>query len=97
MIVRRIGVFSAGKLLAALYAALGLVAGLFVSLASLVGTESGMGGQHGAAPMGALFGVGAIVLLPLVYGVIGFLGGVIFAFLYNVAASVVGGIELDVE
>jgi hypothetical protein len=46
--------------------------------------------------MGALFGVGSILLLPLFYGALGFIGGAISAFVYNLVAGVVGGIELEV-
>lgn len=97
MIIRRIGVLSAAKISAALYAAIGLIAGVFISLASLVGAAAALGGDSAGGALGALFGVGAIVLLPLFYGAMGFIAGVISAFIYNVVAGVVGGIELDVE
>ncbi len=37
--------------------------------------------------------------MPIIYGIIGFIGGVILALAYNIIASVVGGIkfELDME
>ena len=44
---------------------------------------------------GALFGVGAIILLPIFYGFFGFVGTLIMAALFNVAAGMVGGIEVD--
>lgn len=97
MIIRRVGVLSAAKISAALYAAIGLIAGLFISLLSLIGAAAALGGQHGGGAMGALFGVGSIVLLPLFYGVLGFIGGAISAFIYNLVAGVVGGIEIEVE
>lgn len=96
MIIRRIGVLSAAKILAALYAVLGLIAGLFISLFSLLGAAAAMGGHNAGGAMGALFGVGSILLLPLFYGALGFIGGAISAFVYNLVAGVVGGIELEV-
>ena len=94
MILKRVGVLSVGKILGAIYAVLGLLIGGIVSIISVLGASFGGGNQ--ALP-GVLGGVAAIVLIPLFYGVIGFLAGVIGAALYNVAAGLIGGIELEFE
>ena len=67
-----------------------------MSLLSMMGglLASGRGSE---GLFGFLFGAGAIILLPLFYGAIGFIAGLIGAFVYNIAAGVVGGIELDLE
>lgn len=44
-----------------------------------------------------LFGVGAIIFLPIMYGIMGFIGGAIMAFVYNVVAGIAGGVELELE
>ena len=41
------------------------------------------------------FGMG--ILMPVIYGVMGFIGGVIGAAVYNLVARWIGGIELEVE
>ena len=46
--------------------------------------------------IGAMFGVGAVIFLPIFYGVMGFIGGLIGALIYNVVAGMIGGVELDV-
>jgi hypothetical protein len=97
MIVRRIGVVSVAKLSAALYGAIGLIVGFFISLISLFGMAAALGGDHATGAMGALFGVGSIILLPLFYGVFGFVVGAISALIYNIVARFVGGIEIEVE
>ena len=38
-----------------------------------------------------------VLLLPILYGVCGFLGGLIHAWVYNVAAGWVGGVRIEVE
>ena len=47
--------------------------------------------------MGAVFGVGAIVILPIVYGILGAIFGALTAAFYNLVAGMAGGLSLDVE
>jgi hypothetical protein len=42
-------------------------------------------------------GVASVVVLPILYGVSGFVFGVVMAAIYNVVAGVVGGLELKFE
>ena len=92
MVIKRVGPVSCAKVSALLYALMGLILGGFLSLIALVGL-----GTQGSGAMGAIMGVGAIVLLPIVYACIGFVGTLIAAALYNLAAGMVGGIEMDVQ
>ena len=94
MTLKSVGVLSVGKVMACLYALLGLIVGGFVSLFSLAGLATG--GPNGAGA-NLFFGAAAIVLLPAMYGVMGFVGGIIMAALYNFVASLVGGIELELK
>ncbi|MGH9309553.1 MAG: hypothetical protein ACRD1U_09275 [Vicinamibacterales bacterium] len=96
MIVRRVGPLSFGKLMGVLYALIGLIFGGLVSVISIVGgafvprdDTSGM--------FGALFGAAAIILLPIFYGVLGFVTSLIGAALYNVVAAAIGGVEIEVQ
>lgn len=91
-IVRRVGVLSLGKMLGCLYALLGLIFGAFFSLLSLAGAFSSQNTQS-AIPI--LFGAGAIIVLPIFYGLAGFIGGIIVAALYNLIAGIAGGIEVE--
>jgi len=98
--LRSIGPLSCAKVAAIIYGVIGLIIGAFVSLLSLLGVFGGFGatGAEPSAPIfGLLFGVGAIILLPLVYACMGAIGGVIMAGAYNLVARVVGGIELEIE
>jgi hypothetical protein len=95
VVVRRIGVVSVGKIYGAISAAIGLLIGLFFALASMVG--AGLSGEDGSTIFGALFGVGAIVFFPVLYGAMGFLGGLLGAALYNVFAGMVGGVSIQLE
>ena len=44
-----------------------------------------------------VFGVGAVVILPIVYGILGAIFGALTAALYNLVAGMAGGLRLDVE
>lgn len=94
MIVRRIGVMSLAKIMTVIYAAIGLIAGVLVALLS---TLLGSVLPQGASGMGMGFGFGSIILFPFLYGVLGFIGGVISAWLYNLVAGTLGGVELDLQ
>jgi hypothetical protein len=44
-----------------------------------------------------MFGVGAIVFLPVIYGVMGFITGALGAAIYNLFSGMIGGVELELE
>ena len=94
----RIGALSLAKMLAVTYAFLGLFIGGVISLFAVMGAA--MGGASGGDSGGVvtmLFGVGAVIILPIFYGCLGFLGGLIMAPLYNLVAKVVGGVEIELS
>lgn len=96
MQLRRIGVGSAAKGAAVLYAILGLIAGFFVAIISLV-SAGFIAGQDPDMPQwfGTVFGVGAVVVFPILYGVMGLVFGAVIAALYNAVAGIVGGVEVE--
>ena len=99
MVIRRFGVWSVAKLYGALLAALGFLVGALIALGSFIGGASGAFGeaQANAGPMAMLFGVGAIIFLPIFYGVMGIVVGGLSAALYNLFAGLLGGIEVETE
>ncbi len=93
MVIKRIGVLKLAVFQAAMMAAFGLLAALIIMLfGTMIGS---MNNQAGA--FGMVGGIAALIILPIMYGVIGFIAGAIGAALYNLVAGVVGGIEIDVE
>jgi hypothetical protein len=95
MTIKRVGPLSCAKIAAALYAIMGLIAGIFISLAAMAGAFAA--NEEAAGAMGLIFGVGSIVVLPIFYGCIGFVGTLIMAAVYNALASAVGGVEVDIS
>ena len=106
MVIRHIGVWSVARLYGGLCAAMGLLLGACFAVVAMVGggiaavaQNSGASSGSGVASglMGAMFGVGAIVILPIFYGVLGIIMGALTAALYNLCAGMFGGIEMDIQ
>ena len=96
--IRRFNVLSVGKMAGIVYAMIGLLAGAILALLSLVGAGIGAAFEESGTPfLSAMVGVGAIVILPIFYGIIGLLGGLLSSAVYNLAAGMTGGIEMELS
>jgi hypothetical protein len=92
-IVKSVGVLSVAKIMGLIYGCMGLIFAPFVLLIGAMGSALG---QHNS-PLAGIFGIGFAVLMPLIYGAMGYVGGAIGALIYNLFAKWVGGIELEIE
>jgi hypothetical protein len=61
---------------------------------SLVGAASA---RTGPQALPAIFSGVFVIFLPIIYAVLGFIGGVIAAFIYNLVAKWTGGVEFTTE
>ena len=99
MVITKVGVLSLGKLLGIMYAAIGVLFGGLYALFAVVGGGAmlAMGGDEGAMGGGMMMGMGvaAVVVLPIFYGVLGFIGGILTALFFNIAAKYAGGLEVE--
>ena len=94
--LKRIDILSVAKVYAVLAAIFGFIEGLFIAAFPRVATQtvSVMGiKMTGVSTLGPL----AIIAVPVLSVIIGFIAGAIGAFLYNVVAGWVGGVELEFE
>jgi hypothetical protein len=98
-VIREIGVLSLGKVAGIVYACIGLIVGMVVALVSVLGGFAGLAGNGGTAAgfLAMFLGVGAVFILPIFYGVLGSLVGMLVGVIYNVAARLVGGIEITID
>ena len=97
MIIRRIAPLSVAKIAGTVYGILGLIFGAMIALFSSVSSTFLAAQTRAMSPLlGLVMGIGAIVILPVFYGVLGFLSALVFAWIYNLIASKIGGIEIDI-
>jgi hypothetical protein len=94
MIVKSVGVMSVARIAAAIDGIFGLIAGVLLSLAAVAGFSLGQEVSSQVSWVGPLFGLGAILALPVLYFVLGFVGGAIGAWVFNNAAKAMGGLEI---
>jgi hypothetical protein len=81
--IRRFGVGQTAKVVAVLYALMGVVVLPIFLVASMI------------SPRQAGFGAGFALALPILYGVLGFVFTAIGCAIYNFVAGLVGGIEVE--
>lgn len=83
--IRRFGVGQTAKVIGVLYALMGLV---FVPVFLIASMYS---------PNKPAFGAGFALVLPIVYGALGFIFTAIGCAIYNFVAGLVGGIEVELD
>lgn len=101
MVIKRFGVFSAAKIYSVVMAGVGLIFGIIYGLFFIIfgaAMMAGSGRNAGVAGVSTLaIGLVMMLVIPVFYGIIGFIFGAIGALIYNMAAGVIGGLELELE
>ena len=94
--IKKYDIMSVAKISGAIGAVIGFIIGLFIALfAGLASAFAGVfGAGEGALGLGA-FGVLAIIIAPIVYGIMLFIMGAVGAFIYNIVAGKIGGITFE--
>ena len=103
--IRRVSALQAGKMAALIYAGMSLIfvpiVAVVMGFGALASFAAAASGDHHAAALPAALGVGifliGIVMVPIFYGMIGFIIGAVGALIYNLVAKWVGGIEIELE
>ena len=90
--IKQFGVLSIGKF----FAVFGLVWGFFIGLFFAIGRGLVAMGT-GTHPFWFSTGITGLILMTVAGGVLGFIGGVIVAAIYNNLLGAAGGIEMDLE
>lgn len=103
--IKKLGILSVGKIYAVMMLVMSLLIsipyGLFIIIFSVIGGASA-GSQDGIAGLmvgggGIIFGLVVMIGIPILYAIMGFIGGILSALVYNIFAGMVGGVEIEVE
>jgi hypothetical protein len=95
--LKKIDPLQLGKMLSVIYGLGTLIFVPFFLFAALIASFAPSSQAIPAIPMLFGMGIGFILFVPVMYAVIGFITGVIGAFIYNIVAKWIGGIEVEVE
>ena len=90
MKIKRILPLSLAKLTGLVLACLGFIFGAMITLLTIIGALTGI------KPQGASSYI-AIIVLPIIYGGFGFVMAFVQAWLFNLVAKKIGGLEIEVE
>ncbi|MCL6475794.1 MAG: hypothetical protein K6U75_12165 [Firmicutes bacterium] len=85
LVIKKIPWYPLALMLGAMYVVVGIVVGAIFLLVSVAQGER------------LAYGVLFLLISPIFYGALGFIGGAILAALYNLLAPRIGGIRLEVE
>jgi hypothetical protein len=100
--IKKLGVLSFAKMQGVMGFVIGLIIGVIYGLIIIAYSLLGASMLKGDSSLavgggGVVVGIIAMIGIPIMYGIIGFIGGAIGALIYNVFASMVGGVEIEVE
>jgi hypothetical protein len=91
--LRSIGVLSCAKIFTVVHAVIGILVGFLFLLFGIFGAALAPGQQK----LGTVAVIVLAVLMPVFYGVLGFVMGAVWAFVYNLAAESIGGLEVQLD
>ena len=103
MTIRRFGVMSVAKIYGLLTFVIGLIIGVIYGLFLILfgAAMSAIAPSGDAALAGGVstvvMGVIMMIGFPIMYGIMGFIGGAISAVIYNIASGMIGGIKFELE
>jgi hypothetical protein len=102
MTIRRFGVWSVAKMYGLLMFVFGLIVGVIYGLvfiimgASMAAIAPGRDAQAGGVST-VVIGVVLMIGIPIMYGILGVIGGAIASLIYNAMAGIIGGVKFELE
>lgn len=96
--ITHIGVISLGNIMGLVTLVLGSIFAIVYGMVLLIMLAAGMGGgglQPGPLEIGMVLGM--LVVVPIAYGIFGFIMGAIYAVVLNLVFYMVGGLEVKIE
>lgn len=93
--IKKIGILSMAKVQAIISIILGFIIGIIYAMAMVIAGAVSGSGAFGA--MTGLLALLSIIGFPIIYGIAGFVFGIITAAIYNLVAGWIGGIEIELK
>ena len=90
--LRRLGVIFSAKLQAVVMAFVGLIAGILYAFGGAIYEL-----LTGTLNSGTAIAFLALIGMPIMFSIVGFMAGALGALLYNLVAGWIGGLEMDFE
>jgi len=84
-----------GITLAVIYGIMALI--FMIPMFVIMSVAGAATARPGAQALPAIFSGVFLIFLPIIYAVLGFIGGVIMAFIYNLVAKWTGGVEFTTQ
>ena len=101
MTIRRFGVISVAKMYGLLMFIFGLIFGVLYGLFFIIfGAAMSAFGTNETTAGGVssvVVGIVAMIGIPIMYGLLGFIMGAIGALIYNAMAGIIGGVKFELE
>jgi hypothetical protein len=95
MKLRRVGAVSVAITMGAVYFFVGIVVAVVMGGVMMLGFGA-LAAKDSGNPLASMFAGGFfLILAPIFYGILGFLGGLIGAGIYNLVSRFTGGIEME--
>jgi len=96
--IKKVGILSFAKINALVMAAMGLIVAVIYLLIFLPFLMLASGAAKGVISIGLGVAIPiALIGIPVFYGIIGFIFGALGAWLYNIIAGWIGGLEMNLE
>lgn len=97
--ITAINPMSLGTFVGMFYAVIGVAIGLVLAFSTTFVALFGQGGYSFFESLGFGLAVGflGIVVYPFIYFIIGWIQGAIFGFIFNIATSYMGGLEIETK
>jgi hypothetical protein len=96
-VIKAVGILSVAKIMGLVYGCMGVLFAPFFLLFGLIGSAAGQSKSPLTGIFGIGFGIALAFVMPVLYGLMGFVMGAQGGLLYNLFARWVGGFELEIE
>lgn len=100
MKIRRVNAIGLANIMGLIYVVFGFIAGLVFAIATLMGetiVNLNTNMMNNMIIMPAGVGAAIIILAPIMYGIAGWISGLIIGALYNLVSSWIGGLEVQTD